>query len=501
MIALHGENRSETNLIHEEDGTLLIPQEVIQMQNRSSHRIYVENEDMVWYSEYSRNGRTEKVRNEIRKDEVSESLLNIILHNDRTKQFDNFSRLEYILNASNALFTKNRGVISLPTGSGKTLVIALLVEQMKDEKVLIVAPTLVIIGQIKSLLKKLNVLDNVDVLTPISAAKITPDKINGLPKYDCIIFDESHKMQSMSYLKTLLRSETKRIYGLSASISKYGVCSSKFHIGELVYNLPYDIARNLKSCINGIKHFHKFEFGKSDSEGMRKLKDDLSILEIDMIRQINSIRDRGWSAEFQKQQIIARFVNMGFLLAEKSDERNTFVSKIIEEITKKGLLNITFLRTKECGRLLIKKMKPKTTLFWCAEGMYIYEKEGDLKLKKVDYEYVDDNFGKELNNILATSVLKMGVNLQFTHGTINSILLLSGSTHNSLAQEVGRAVRGNPSPLDARAHTIIDHLPLLSTNAENRVKDLSKYFNLQFGREILHTEANWLEEYTKLGNF
>jgi hypothetical protein len=192
---------------------------------------------------------------------------------------------------------------------------------------------------------------------------------------------------------------------------------------------------------------------------------------------------------------------MGFLLAEKSDERNTFVSKIIEEITKKGLLNITFLRTKECGRLLIKKMKPKTTLFWCAEGMYIYEKEGDLKLKKVDYEYVDDNFGKELKNILATSVLKMGVNLQFAHGTINSILLLSGSTHNSLAQEVGRAVRGNPSPLDARAHTIIDHLPLLSTNAENRVKDLSKYFNLQFGREILHTEANWLEEYTKLGNF
>ena len=55
MITLHGENRSETNLIHEEDGTLSIPQEVIKMQNSSLHRIYVEHENDVWFSNHNRN--------------------------------------------------------------------------------------------------------------------------------------------------------------------------------------------------------------------------------------------------------------------------------------------------------------------------------------------------------------------------------------------------------------------------------------------------------------
>lgn len=490
---MEGINRTEIDLIlDEEDGKYIIPSELQTIQNRSNVPLFVACGNKLWFSNTNHNIETQPIHKVITQNDISSGLIDIILHNDKTGQKDNDTRLDYILKATNALLTHQRGVVSMPTGSGKSLVIAMLAEQLKDKKLLIIAPSLVIVSQLKSLLKKIGII-NIDIFTHLTASKIEPDVIGGVPKYDCIIFDEVHKMSCNSYLKSLFRSETKQIYGLSASISKYGTCSAKFHIGKLVYELPYDIARTFKSSINGIKYFHKFEFGNSKSENMELLENQLLDLQIQMQREIWSVNGIGWAREMRIREIRARYVNMGFLIAEKSEERNSFISQILQAISKKGLLNITFLRTKECGRLLIKMMPQKSTLFWCAEGMYIYE--GGECLKKVDYEYIDTNFGKELNNILATSCLQMGVNLQFTHGTINSILLLSGSTHNSLAQQVGRAVRCNPSPLPARAHTIIDLLPLLETNANNRVKDLSDYFSLSTESEILHKQENWQFEY------
>jgi hypothetical protein len=499
---MHGINRAECPLTQNTESEFVIPKEIEKSQNSGNIPIYVINakDSTLWYSANNRNEKETPVRNGINKDDISHALTQIILHNDKTGEKNNITRLGYIVEASSELFMRNRGIVSLPTGAGKTLIIATLVEQMKNERILIVAPSLVIVGQIKALLKKINIDGNVDVLTHLTASKIEPDEIGGKPKYDGIIFDECHKMKCDTYLKSLFRSETRRIYGLSASVQKYGICSAKFHIGGIVYTLPYNVVRNFESSINGIKYFHKFEFGKQKSDSIDKLKSDLYILESEMVRLINGMRGEGYVSEMRKRQIIAQFVNMGFLLAEKNEERNYFISQILQEIVRNGLLNITFLRTKECGRILIKMMPPQSTLFWCAQGMYIYEKEGDVKLKKVEYEYVDSNFGKTLHNILATSCLQMGVNLQFTHGTINSILLLSGSTHNSLAQQVGRAVRCNPSPLPARAHTVIDCLPLLNTNATNRVKDLSSYFSLDTANELLHTEEKWVEEYRDAGS-
>lgn len=486
-----GINRAE--ITFNEDTETEIMDTFQKEQNRHNVPIYAINKNQIWYSTTNRNIEKPEVRFQIDKNTIPEILQNIILHNDKTGEYDNFSRLEYILEATNALLTHKRGIVALPTGAGKSLIIALLVQQMQKQKILITAPSLVICGQIKALLKKVGIGKNVDVFTHLTSSKIEPDKIGEKAKYDCIIFDECHKMSCNSYLKSLFRSETTQIYGLSASISKYGTCSSKFHIGPLVYELPYNIARTLKSSINAIQCFHKFEFGNSATEKMKILKDELFSLEVDMQKEIWKVSEVGWARENRIKEIRARYVNMGFLIAEKSEERNSFIAQILQAISKKGLLNITFLRTKECGRLVAKMMPPRSTLFWCGEGIYIYE--GGERLKRVDYEYVDNNFGKDLNNILATSCLQMGANLQFTHGTINSILLLSGSTHNSLAQQVGRAVRCNPSSLPARAHTIIDKLPLLETNAHNRIKDLSGYFSLDCDKEILHTEEDWKSNY------
>jgi hypothetical protein len=491
-------NREEFIVEKDENDKYIIPSHVQKSQYATTVPLYVINKNgILWYSNTNRNNKVGDLRTIITKDNISSVLLNIILHNNKTNVFDNFTRLDYIVKASNALLSTNRGIASLPTGAGKSLIIAVLVEQMQDSKVLIVAPSRVIVGQIQSLLKKINI-KNVDTMTHLMASKITPDT-DGQPKYDCIIFDECHKMSCNTYIKSLFRSNTDRIYGLSASIQEYGTSSAKFHIGSLVYKMPYSLAREMSSSINGIKYFHKFPFsgGKDKTDAISQLKDELNDLHTAMIRQVSGIKDRGYFGEMQKNQIVARFVNMGFILAEKSQERNMFISSILKEIASSGLLNITFLRTKECGRLLIKMMPPKSTLLWYADGMYIYDKEGDERLKKVDYSYVDQNFGLGLNNILATSCLQMGVNLQFTNGTINSILLLSGSTHNSLAQQVGRAIRCNPSNLPARAHTILDKLPLLDKNADNRIKDLSNYFELSNTNEILHSEDDYINEYRK----
>lgn len=767
----------------------IIPDEIRKLQNKSNVPIYVvnKNEKTLWLQNIDRNINELPCKNSITQDNISQELLNIILHNDKTSETNNEQRLKYILEGSNALLTRNRGIVALPTGTGKTLIIAVIVEQLQNQKILIVAPSLVIIGQIKSLLKKLKIDKNVDVKTPISASKIAPDLDNTQPKYDCIIFDECfvsgtkigdkniedikigdyvdsynhttnkiekkkvlslfknpapqkliltntkygsiistlehpifngikydaaknfrkgnflfymcrmckkndttrlflkslveyktnffkkaicllfsqllckrnfqknevkksnaiiknkaknvryfkknwaqtknsrwkwqginitttkiirsvrrwlvprinnlyqkcwkgvskklqnrycesdvknchrnrwrfafffdctkerfkknsllrkvwvegskvlertsngrytngheydyvynievednnnyfangilvhncHKMSCNGYLKSLFRASTQQVYGLSASISKYGTCSAKYHIGSLVYSLPYSTAREMEASINGIKYFHQFEFGLQKTESLQNLKGELFGLEMQLASELTFLKRNhsGYSFEMAAKQIVAQYINRGFLLAEANNERNQFIASILQEISKGGLLNITFLRTKECGRLIAKIMPPQSTLFWCAEGMYICEKEGDLKLKKVDYEYVDANFGKTLNNILATSCLQMGVNLQFTHGTINSILFLSGSTESSLRQSVGRAVRCNPSPLPARAHTLIDNLPLLKTNSTNRIKSLIEYFSLPQNKVFLHKEENYKEEYNAI---
>lgn len=98
--------------------------------------------------------------------------------------------------ASDACVKCRRGIIVAPTGSGKSLIIAMIVNQLKVNT-LIVVPSVELKHQLTDYLKDIfgNLLDidveNVDALADKPMKK----------KYDCVIIDEFHRSASKTYQK------------------------------------------------------------------------------------------------------------------------------------------------------------------------------------------------------------------------------------------------------------------------------------------------------------
>ena len=97
--------------------------------------------------------------------------------------------------AVEAAITKGRGTIAMPTGTGKSLVIALIAAKL-GVKTLIVVPNLEIKAQ---LIKSFNELFK--TLKHITIENIDSKALKSAKDYDCLIIDEAHHVGAKTYHK------------------------------------------------------------------------------------------------------------------------------------------------------------------------------------------------------------------------------------------------------------------------------------------------------------
>jgi DNA repair protein RadD len=146
-------------------------------------------------------------------------------------------------NALTAAMQVSRGTISACTGSGKSLVIALIAARLNVET-LVVVPSLEICKQLsESLLRVLGPNHNVTVMNIDARALHTPPKV----PYECLIIDEAHHSAAKTY-QTLNKGAWKDIY------YRYFLTATPFRndseetllyeaiAGEVIYELDYKTA-------------------------------------------------------------------------------------------------------------------------------------------------------------------------------------------------------------------------------------------------------------------
>lgn len=108
-----------------------------------------------------------------------------------------FSHTPYAaqLKAVDKAFFEGRGTLSLPTGSGKSLIIALLIDRLRV-RTLIVVPNLELKQQLTESLINIFGLN-----APITVENIDSKKLPKLQDFDMLIIDEAHHAASATYQK------------------------------------------------------------------------------------------------------------------------------------------------------------------------------------------------------------------------------------------------------------------------------------------------------------
>lgn len=97
------------------------------------------------------------------------------------------------VSAVSAAMDKGRGIISMPTGSGKSLIIAMLINELKL-RTLVVVPTLEIKKQLTEGLESI-----FTDMSNITVENIDSKRLKTAKNYDCLIIDEAHHAASKTY--------------------------------------------------------------------------------------------------------------------------------------------------------------------------------------------------------------------------------------------------------------------------------------------------------------
>lgn len=144
------------------------------------------------------------------------------------------------IHAINAVKQYHRGILSMPTGTGKSFVIAMIIDCLRV-KTLVIVPTLEIK---KQLTKTLSELFHYSDKKHITIENIDSRNLKNAKNYDCLIIDEAHHSASKTYRK-LNKTAWNNIY------YRYFLSATAFRndpeeqilfesiAGEIIYKLSY----------------------------------------------------------------------------------------------------------------------------------------------------------------------------------------------------------------------------------------------------------------------
>lgn len=143
--------------------------------------------------------------------------------------------------ALEAIINSPRGIISLPTGTGKSMVIAMLLVELKLRTVIIV-PTLELKQQLtESLKSQLTSMEGVIIENTDSNA------LNDVSDYDCLIIDEAHHVAAKTYHKLNKSSWNHIPYRYMFTATPFRNNSEETLLfegiaGQIIYELSYQDA-------------------------------------------------------------------------------------------------------------------------------------------------------------------------------------------------------------------------------------------------------------------
>jgi len=137
---------------------------------------------------------------------------------------------DYQVEAKSKWFERRRGVIIMPTGTGKTYVaISIIQDYLKGNKrIAVIVPTIPLMRQWKSKLKEYGIESGLFYSRKKETYKVTIFVlksallyVNKLRRYDLIIFDEVHHLASKQYIEILNIVKDKDLLGLTASLERF----------------------------------------------------------------------------------------------------------------------------------------------------------------------------------------------------------------------------------------------------------------------------------------
>lgn len=142
------------------------------------------------------------------------------------------------LEALRAVTDVMRGVLQLPTGCGKSFIVAMILVKLQL-RTLIVVPTLELKRQLTE-----DLTDTLTTMEGVTVENIDSGKLNTLTNYDCIIWDEVHHAAAKTY-----RNHNKKAW--SKIRYRYGMTATPFRnkseeqmlyesvAGQVIYSLSY----------------------------------------------------------------------------------------------------------------------------------------------------------------------------------------------------------------------------------------------------------------------
>lgn len=156
--------------------------------------------------------------------------------------------------ASEAAIAANRGIISMPTGSGKSVVIALIINKVQVPT-LVVVPSLELKRQLTASLKATFGSYAVNSNGPITVENVDALDVTKVErKYDCVIIDEFHHSAAATYRKLNLKAWGNIYY-------RFGLTATPFRandnealllesvLSQVIYNIPYQTCVDLKRIV------------------------------------------------------------------------------------------------------------------------------------------------------------------------------------------------------------------------------------------------------------
>lgn len=295
--------------------------------------------------------------------------------------------------ALSAAIDNHRGVISMPTGTGKSFVIALIAAELRV-KTLVVVPSL----EIK---KQLKISFNYLFKDPsfITVENIDSKNLENVSGYDCLIIDEAHHGAAKTYQK-LNKTAWAGIY------HRFFMTATPFRndpeedlllesiVGQLIYELPYERAVS-KGYIVPIEAYY-LEIPKQDTDAYtyaqvyselvvnNKIRNELIANLLNRLTQ-NTVYTLCLVREVAHGKILSEITCIPFVSGEDDDSRDyirQFNSGELKSIIgTEGVLS-EGVDTKPCEYVVIAGLgKAKSSLMQkCGRGVRRYQNKESAKI-------------------------------------------------------------------------------------------------------------------------
>jgi superfamily II DNA or RNA helicase len=309
------------------------------------------------------------------------------------------------IKASNACLKHYRGIIIAPTGAGKSLSIAMIIQNLQVST-LIVVPNLTIREQLISYLTDIFGKNRVGRFKDHKT--IAVDNIDALPvtytfDYDCLIIDEFHHSAAKTYrrLNSIAWKNAYYRYGLTAtnfrSKNEENILLKSI-LSEVIYELDYKTAVK-EDCIVPIEAYY-VESPKID------------------------IDSNSWREVYNK-------------LIVNNNERNKIIYNILLKLSSYKLNTLCLVKEIEHG----KNLSSSFSNFISAESVHT-----EALIKKFNENKIHSLIG-------TTGVLGEGIDTKPAEYIIIAGL---GKSKNSFMQQVGRGLRRYPGKESCKVIIFLD---------------------------------------------